>query len=410
MLRRDKGIVKQFCNCRILRDSRIQTEDLWVRDGRIVNPERIFYDEKIKPDVKIDCGGALISPGYIDVQINGGFGIDFSFNVDSVEEGIDRVAKGLLTHGVTSFCPTLVTSPSEVYHKVLPRIKKRNGGNHGACVLGVHVEGPFISPNKKGAHPEHYIKKLDQGFKSVIDMYGDLDNVCMFTLAPEIQNAIPVIEELCRRNIKVSLGHSIANLSEGEEAVKHGASFITHLFNAMLPFHHRDPGLVGLLTSDRIPPGRIIHFGIISDGIHTHPAALRIAHRTHPEGLVLVTDAISALGLEEGIHQLGQFKIEIRKGCAYIAGTDTLCGSIAEMSKCVRHFKDATGCTIVEALEAATLHPARSLGIDSYKGILNFGADADFILLDEKLELLSTWISGECVYEKIPFSAKQLEA
>lgn len=96
------------------------------------------------------------------IFVLGGFGIDFSFNVDSVEEGIDRVAKGLLTHGVTSFCPTLVTSPSEVYHKVLPRIKKRNGGNHGACVLGVHIEGPFISPNKKGAHPEHYIKKLDQ--------------------------------------------------------------------------------------------------------------------------------------------------------------------------------------------------------------------------------------------------------
>lgn len=96
------------------------------------------------------------------IFVLGGFGIDFSFNVDNVEEGIDRVAKGLLTHGVTSFCPTLVTSPSEVYHKVLPRIKKRNGGSHGACVLGVHIEGPFISPNKKGAHPEHYIKKLDE--------------------------------------------------------------------------------------------------------------------------------------------------------------------------------------------------------------------------------------------------------
>lgn len=400
MLRNKKGVLKQFCNCKILRDSRIQTEDLWVRDGKIVNPEKIFYDEKIKPDIRIDCGGALISPGYIDVQINGGFGIDFSCNLDNVEEGIAKVAKGLLEHGVTSFCPTLVTSPTEVYHKILPRIKKQNGSSHGAGVLGVHIEGPFISPDKKGAHPEHCIRKFDQGFKSVIDMYGELGNVCMFTLAPEIPNAISVIEELFSRNIKVSLGHSIANLSEGEKAVKHGASFITHLFNAMLPFHHRDPGLVGLLTSDQIPPGRIIHFGIIADGIHTHPAALRIAHRTHPEGLVLVTDAISALGLEEGIHQLGQLKIEIRKGCAYIAETNTLCGSIAELSECVRYFKEATGCTVVEALEAATLHPARTLGIDSYKGVLNFGADGDFILLDEKLELLSTWISGECVYEK----------
>ncbi|XP_011146809.3 N-acetylglucosamine-6-phosphate deacetylase isoform X1 [Harpegnathos saltator] len=397
MQRHDKTVLKQFCNCKILRDGKIQLEDLWVRDGKFVNPEKIFYDEKITPDVKIDCNGALISPGFIDLQINGGFGIDFSNKVDNVKEGIDKVAKGLLKHGVTSFCPTIVTSPVKTYHSILPKIKKQNGGSHGACVLGVHIEGPFISPSKKGAHPENYIRRFDQGFKSVTDMYGDLNNVCMVTLAPEIPNATSIIEELCERNIKVSVGHSIANLSEGEIAVKHGASFITHLFNAMLPFHHRDPGLVGLLTSDQIPFGRIVHFGIISDGIHTHPAALRIAHRTHPEGLVLVTDAISALGLEEGIHQLGQLEIEIRKGSAYIAGTDILCGSITEMSKCVRNFREATGCTVVEALEAATLHPAKALGIDSYKGVLNFGADADFILLDDKLKLLSTWISGECV-------------
>ncbi|XP_032680664.1 N-acetylglucosamine-6-phosphate deacetylase isoform X3 [Odontomachus brunneus] len=397
MQRHDKTILKQFYNCKILREGKIQLENLWVRNGKIVNPEKIFYDEKIIPDVRIDCNGALISPGFIDLQINGGFGIDFSNNIDNVEKGVDKVAKGLLNYGVTSFCPTIVTSPVRTYHKILPKITKRNGGSHGAGILGVHIEGPFISPSKKGAHPENYIRGFDQGFKSVTDMYGDLNNVCMVTLAPEIPNSISIIEELCKRNIKVSVGHSVANLSEGEGAVKHGASFITHLFNAMLPFHHRDPGLVGLLTSDKIPPGRIIHFGIIADGIHTHPAALRIAHRTHPEGLVLVTDAISALGLEEGIHQLGQLETEIRNGSAYIAGTDTLCGSIAEMSKCVRHFKEATDCTVVEALEAATLHPARVLGIDSYKGVLNFGADADFVLLNDRLEVLSTWISGECV-------------
>lgn len=283
---------------------------------------------------------------------------------------------------------------------MLPKIKKQNGGSHGATILGVHLEGPFISLHKKGAHPEEYIKNFEHGFKSLIDMYGILDNVCLLTLAPEIPNAMSVINELCKRNIKVSVGHSIASLNEGEAAVQHGATFITHLFNAMLPFHHRDPGLVGLLTSDQIPPGKVVHYGIIADGVHTHPAALRIAHRTHPKGLVLVTDAISALGLKEGVHQLGQLDIEIRKGRAYIAGTNTLCGSMAEMSKCVRIFKEATGCSVVEALEAATLHPARALKIESKKGVLNFGADADFVLLNDNLELLSTWISGDCVYTK----------
>ncbi|XP_053995973.1 N-acetylglucosamine-6-phosphate deacetylase [Hylaeus anthracinus] len=406
MSQEDQKILKQFYNCRILRDGKISIEDLWVRDGKIVDPAKIFYDEKIKPDIKIDCDGALISPGYIDLQINGGYGIDFTHNVDNVQEGINKVAKKLLEYGVTSFCPTLVTSPDDTYYKILPEMKKRNGGLHGATILGIHLEGPFISPSKKGAHPETYIKQFNRGFQSLIDTYRYLENVCLVTLAPELPNAQTVITELCKRNIKVSLGHSIGNLHEGENAVKSGASFITHLFNAMLPFHHRDPGLVGLLTSDKIPTGRIVHYGIIADGIHTHPAALRIAHRTHPKGLVLVTDAISALGLEEGVHQLGQFKIEMRMGSAYIAGTNTLCGSTAEMSKCVRHFREATGCSVVEALEAATLHPARTLGIERIKGVLNYGADADLVMLNDNLELLSTWISGERVYlrayQKLP--------
>ncbi|XP_033217985.1 N-acetylglucosamine-6-phosphate deacetylase [Belonocnema kinseyi] len=395
-----KIVLKQFFNCQILRNGQVLKEDLWVRDGKIIDPEKIFYDEKVLPDFMIDCRSALISPGYIDLQVNGGLGIDFSNNIDNVEEGVSKVAKQLLTHGVTSFCPTVVTSPKETYRKVLPKIRRTYGTTSGAAILGVHVEGPFINTSKKGAHEEICIRKFDKGFKSVIDTYHTLENICCITLAPEIPNALPVIKELRKKNIIISVGHSVANLKEGESAVKYGATFITHLFNAMLPFHHRDPGLVGLLTSDQIPPGQIIYYGIIADGVHTHPAALRIAHRTHPKGLVLVTDAISALGLKEGIYQLGQREIEVRNDRAYIAGTETLCGSIANMSECVRFFKEATECTIVEALEAATLHPAQVLEIHSRKGVLNFGAEADFILLNEKLEVLSTWIAGDCVYER----------
>ncbi|XP_047003376.1 N-acetylglucosamine-6-phosphate deacetylase isoform X1 [Schistocerca americana] len=389
----------QFVNCSILRNHEIIWEDIWVRGGKIVNPEKMFFDEKISADVQIDCRGALISPGFIELQINGGFGVDFSCDFEDVEEGLRVVAKGILAHGVTSFCPTVVTSPAHVYDKVLPRLKKQAGGPKGATVLGVHVEGPFINPLKKGAHPEQFIKTFEKGFDSVLETYGCLDNVRIVTVAPELEKAPEVIEKFVERGITVSLGHSMASLGEGEAAVKHGASFITHLFNAMLPFHHRDPGLVGLLASDAVPDDHVVYFGIISDGIHTHPAALRIAHRTHPKGLVLVTDAISALGLEEGMHQLGQLSVEVKAGCAYIAGTDTLCGSIATMSECVKFFKEATSCSIVEALEAATLHPAKALGIDQTKGSLHFGADADFIFLGKDMDLWSTWISGECVYQ-----------
>lgn len=154
-----------------------------------------------------------------------------------------------------------------------------------------------------------------------------------------------------------------------------------------------------MLASNEIPPGKTVYFGIISDGIHTHGAALRIAHRTHPEGLILVTDAISAMGLEEGTHRIGQYTIEVRDHRAYIAGTNTLCGSIAPMDECIRIFLNATKCSLEYALEAASLHPAKCLGIEHQKGTLNYDTDADFILLDDDLRVHSTWISGKCVYE-----------
>ncbi|XP_049417537.1 N-acetylglucosamine-6-phosphate deacetylase [Epinephelus fuscoguttatus] len=395
--------ITQFINCRILRNHKLQREDLWVREGRILDPEKLFFDEQGYADKRVDCEGSIIAPGFIDVQINGGYGIDFSQASEDVSSGVSFVAKKILEHGVTSFCPTLVTSPPDVYHKVLPQVKVHNGGKHGAGVLGFHLEGPFISLEKKGAHPEQFLRTFKSGgIEDLIEAYGSLDNVAMVTLAPELAGSLSVVRELCQRGITVSLGHSVANLSQAEEAVQHGASFITHLFNAMLPFHHRDPGIVGLLTSDQVPAGRTVYYGMIADGIHTNPAALRIAHRAHPSGLVLVTDAITAMGLPPGRHTLGQQVIEIQGLHAYVAGTKTLSGSIATMDMCVRHFKHASGCSVEEALEAASLHPAQLLGVCHKKGNLDYGSDADLVLLDDALSVKATFISGEEVWRKGP--------
>lgn len=393
--------ITQFINCRILRDHKLQREDLWVREGKILNPEKLFFDELGYADIQVDCENRIIAPGFIDTQINGGFGKDFSQPSDNITAEVSLVAKKILEHGVTSFCPTLITSPPAVYHKVLPQIKVHNGGPHGAGVLGVHLEGPFISAGKKGAHPEKFLRTLQsRGMEDLMEVYGSLDNVAVVTLAPELSGSLSVVRELSQRGITVSLGHSEANLSKAEEAVQQGASFITHLFNAMPPFHHRDPGIVGLLTSDQIPEGRTVFYGMIADGIHTNPAALRIAHRAHPSGLMLVTDALAAMGLPEGRYTLGQQDIEIHGAYAYVAGTNTLCGSIATMDMCVRHFKQASGCNVEEALEAASLHPAQLLGIASSKGKLDYGADADLVLLDDDLNVKSTFISGEEVWRK----------
>lgn len=393
--------ITQFINCRILRDHQLQREDLWVRKGKILNPEKLFFDEEGFADHKVDCGNRIITPGFIDVQINGGFGIDFSQATNDIKQGVALVAKKVLEHGVTSLCPTLVTSPPEIYRQVIPEIMVKDGGVEGAGVLGLHLEGPFISKEKRGAHPPQFIRPFKNG--GVVDLmetYGTLENVSVVTIAPELTDSGPAIRELVKRGITVSLGHSVADLSQAEEAVQNGASFITHLFNAMLPFHHRDPGIVGLLTSDNVPAGRTVYYGMISDGIHTHPAALRIAHRSHPAGLVLVTDAVPAMGLPAGRHTLGQQEIHIKGLHAYVAGTTTLSGSIANMDMCVRHFKHASGCTVEAALEAASLHPAQLLGISHRKGTLDYGADADFIVLDDTLTVIETYIAGQLVWRK----------
>ncbi|XP_042891345.1 N-acetylglucosamine-6-phosphate deacetylase-like isoform X2 [Penaeus japonicus] len=393
-----RNLIYQFINCRLIRGGRIIKDDFWVRNGKILNPEPVFYEEKLQADVRVDCHDALICPGFIDVQVNGGFGYDFSSDADRLEEAVSSVARGVLATGVTSFCPTLVTSPDSVYHKIMPRVDRTEGGKDGAGILGVHLEGPFISPEKKGAHPLNYIQNLDQGFSKLEATYGRLDNTAVVTIAPELAGAKEVIAELSNRGIVVSVGHSNGNLEDGEAAVNSGASFITHLFNAMLPFHHRDPGLVGLLTSRKI--SRPVFYGIIADGIHTHPAALRIAHRTHAKGLVLVSDGMAAMGLGEGEHHIGQMMVKVQGRRAVLAGTDTLAGSVATMDDCVRVFISDAGVSVVEGIEAATLHPAQLMGIAHQKGSLDYDSDADFLFVSDKgpLKVLNTFIAGECVY------------
>ncbi|KAF6040663.1 hypothetical protein EB796_001076 [Bugula neritina] len=406
-----KDIVYKFYNCRILKNHKIYWDDLWVRDGTILDPQKCFYGEVINPDVKVDCGERLIAAGYIETQINGAYGVDFSdshaADLHDVERGIMKVAKGLLSHGVTSFCPTLVTSPPAFYQRVVPHIKKREGNSDGAGILGIHLEGPFISKEKKGAHPEQFIvSDLTNGSSSqpshaLEEVYGNefYSNTAIITMAPELPGALDVIRQLTNmKDIRVSIGHSVGTIKDGEKAVLAGANYITHLFNAMLPFHHRDPGLVGLLTSWKLPKDTEIYYGIIADGIHTHPATMRIAHRTNPNGIILVSDSMCAAGLDTGNYSIGQLSVEVKENKAVLSGTNTLAGSIAFLDQCVRKFYKDTECSLVEAIEAATLHPARLLKIQDRKGTLDFGSDADFIILDDELNIMSTYIAGECVY------------
>lgn len=313
----------------------------------------------------------------------------------NVSEAIKVVSTNLVRHGVTSYCPTIVTQAAENYPSLLAQIK-RGPVNGGATILGTHIEGPFISAKKKGAHPEQYIyNKPIESVDQIDAVLPDLSNTSIITIAPELDVG-GVIKEITRRGIQVSMGHSSATLEHSERGFQNGARLITHLFNAMPVFHHRDPGLLGLLTIDSDDQ---IYYGIIADGMHTHYSALRLAFRANKEGMILVSDAISAAGLEHGLHTIGAQTIEIKQNVAYIAGTETLCGSIALLDQCARNMLDTIPeCTFVDVINCASLHPARALKIEDRKGALNYGGDADFVILNDHLDVLATFIGGDCLY------------
>ncbi|KAI8071479.1 hypothetical protein BC940DRAFT_270260 [Gongronella butleri] len=409
----------------LLNHQLVENEYLWFQDGKLVDARDMFFRQRKEADEIIDARGQIVAPGYLDIQINGSYGIDFADHDGSeakLQADIDKVAKGLLQDGCTAFCPTVVTSSPEVYAKVLPLLRARPGkADAYSEILGAHVEGPFISQEKKGAHDVDAIREATRGIVDFDAAYGpELKNeheaVRIVTLAPEIPGVLETMPHLIERNITVSLGHSAAHVQQAESGVAHGANLMTHLFNAMLPFHQRDPGMVGVLGASDLPapkqpdrhplpsftspgtqplPDPRPFYGLIADGIHVHPNSVRIAYYSHPNGCILVTDALSASGLPPGHYQLGGQDIEVKAGGAYLKGTNTLAGSTATIDQCVRNFRQFTQCSIVEALEAATLHPAMALGIANRKGSFRPGADADMVFLDDELHLKRVFVRGE---------------
>ena len=256
------------------------------------------------------------------------------------------------------------------------------------------MEGPFINPASQGAHQADILRDFE-GVTSLEEVYGTLEGVRIITLAPEITGGFDWISRIIKKNIIVSCGHSQSSFEDIQKASESGVKLVTHLFNAMTTFHHRASGIIGFaLTSPHI------NYTIIADGIHLHPSVLSLAWRANPEGLILISDAMAALGLPDGIYRLGNMKVEVKHNRACIEGTSTLAGSIIGMDTAVRNLKAFTGCSIAEALEAASSKPAKILGIASSKGHLTEGADADFVVLDEELYVQATYVAGKLCYKK----------
>lgn len=389
------SIVTRFVNVRVLLNHALIWEDLWIENGKIIKaPSRSELTHFQYQTV--DGNGLIIAPGFIDLQVNGGFGVDFSDDNVTVRD-LQNVGRRLLRHGVTSFCPMIITSPASKYRKILPLFRRYAGGpDQGASVLGVHLDGPFIAPEKAGAHDPAYIAKADATLPAILDRYGSLSNVSIITMAPELEGAPEAIAELKAQGVLPSIGHTRATYDQAKAGLEAGASMLTRLFSSMSPFHHRDPGAVGLIGDVGFRP----YYTLICDGIHAHPTSIRMAWHAHPEGVVLVTDAMSAMGLSSGRHTLGGMDIDIDGIRATVAGTDTLAGSAVDMPTCVRNFQEFTGCPLATALEAATLTPAKVLLMDQLKGRLDAGCDADFVLLNDNCDVLATFIDGQVGYKR----------
>ena len=345
----------------LVRDHQLIKEDLWVKAGKIVPPQS-------HADQVVRLEGKIIAPGYIDIQINGGFGVDFA----TMQEPLDTFAAKLKKTGVLHFLPTLISSPLEQY-----RMWRSYYGNHPA-ILGVHLEGPFLNRDKAGAHSKKSILPISQ--ETVAEA---LEGAKLVTLAPEIPNAFPLIKQLTAKGVIVGAGHTVATYEEGMRAFDAGVKLATHLFNAMTPVHHRQPGFA--IAALNHPNA---YYSIIVDGVHVHPAMVKLAWETKPQKMILITDAMGAMGLEDGLYRLGSEMVQVTNGHAYVSGTKKLAGSVLQMDQAVRNLRAMTGCSIVEAVEAASLRPAEFLGLAPQKGTLALGADADLIFLDENLNVV----------------------
>ena len=418
--------ITKFTNCRLLRNGSLVEEDLWVssRNGKILNGQEVFYNHRAAPDQVIDLGGRILSPGFIDVQVNGAFGFDFSVAPErSVEyvKGFAKVNKGLVKTGVTSYTPTIVSQRPEVYHKVLPYLGPsgfKRSPQEGAESLGAHLEGPFLNPLKNGIHNKSVLKAPESGIDALLDCYGPINltkgstPIKYVTLAPEQPGALQAIRELRARGILASIGHTAADYEQAQQGVAAGATMITHLFNAMESLHHRNPGMFGLLGQGSGPKP---FFGIIADGIHLHPSAINIAWNAHPEGFILVTDAMALVGLPDGVHEWTNGDRIVKKGYTLtLEGHDNkIAGSSITLIECVNNFLTWSGVDVAQALGAVTSTPAKMLGVDHIKGNLESGADADLVVLDEmvngegKKELVveQVWKFGACVYDAVSVSA-----
>ena len=351
-------------------DGSFLEQALYINDHRLVDKAEYQDDEKV-----IDAEGLLVLPGLVDIHSHGAAGEDFS---DGNPEGLKKILQYEKRCGITSYCPTSMTFPKERLRQIFASIKGAQTEEE-AKVVGINMEGPFLDPAKKGAHVEEWIAAPDAAF--VRELNQDVDGlVRLVTLAPNMDGAEEFIKEM-HEEVCISLGHTAADYDCASRAMKLGAHHVTHLYNAMQPFGHRAPGLIGAAMDD---PECMVE--MICDGYHIHPSAIRAAFRLFgPERVILISDSMRATGMENGTYELGGQEVTVKDRKAVLKD-GTLAGSATNLYGCMCKAIEF-GIPLEQAIMAATANPARSIGIFDRVGSIRIGKQADLLLVSENLEL-----------------------
>jgi N-acetylglucosamine-6-phosphate deacetylase len=378
-----------FSNCRVLARNRLcEGLAVVVHDGQI---EEICPEDQLDTnefDVR-DLAGMLLLPGFIDVQVNGGGGILFNERTDI--DGIRSIAEAHYQYGTTGFLPTLISDELDVVERAL-RASERAIDEGIPGVLGVHIEGPFLNPERRGVHDQNKLRRLTA--ETVASLKPLHNGKTVLTLAPEAVDR-DAVANLVSNGFIVCAGHSNASYDETILALERGLRGFTHLFNAMSQLGAREPGVVGAALDDRDS-----WCGVIADFHHVNPASLRIAHRCKgADKLMLVTDAMPPVGSDMKQFRLLDKIVEVSDGvCRDQNGT--LAGTALDMATAVRNMMNATGVSLPEAVNMASTSPAAFLRLGERVGSIDVGKRANFVVADDDLRVAMTWIDGKVVYER----------